>query len=289
MRGGTSDGLLNGKVFDVDALAGRMMGDRGLMALVLKGFLENIPSQFEILKQNGERRDYAAIGSHLHTLKGSAATIAAPRLHAITLEMETCYRNRQLDRCLELLPPRRRPVRRFSRCLKGEWMGVTTLDGPTAFAAAMERFNDTQRPLKMLLVEDDFGSRLLLHTFLSRWGECHIAVNGREAVDAFRTAAESGQQYDVICMDIVMPEMNGREAVRQIRAIEERKGVLPNRGARILMVSCVDDISEVGRCFGELCDAYITKPVDLSMLKAQLSALLSLIDLRSADSRRMPP
>ena len=45
----------------------------------------------------------------------------------------------------------------------------------------------------MLLVEDDFASRLLLQTFLSRYGECHIAVNGREAVEAFRAALEQGR------------------------------------------------------------------------------------------------
>ena len=82
-------------------------------------------------------------------------------------------------------------------------------------------------PLRILLAEDDFACRLLLQTFLSRYGECHIAVNGREAVDAFRAALDSGQGYDLICMDIMMPEMDGREAVRQIRAIEEARGFGP--------------------------------------------------------------
>ena len=70
--------------------------------------------------------------------------------------------------------------------------------------------------LRILLAEDDFTSRLLLQTFLSRYGECHIAVNGREAVAAFRLALEQGQRYDLICMDIMMPEMDGGEAVREI-------------------------------------------------------------------------
>jgi two-component system chemotaxis response regulator CheY len=45
--------------------------------------------------------------------------------------------------------------------------------------------------MKTLVVEDDFTGRLILHTFLSRYGECHIAVNGREAVDAFGAALAS--------------------------------------------------------------------------------------------------
>ncbi len=120
--------------------------------------------------------------------------------------------------------------------------------------------------LRILLVEDDFASRLLLQTFLSGHGECHVAVNGREAVEAVGSAYERGQRYDLICMDIMMPEMDGREAVRQIRALEETRGVSSNRGAKILMTTAVTDIGEVMRCFGELCDAYLTKPIDLNQL-----------------------
>jgi two-component system, chemotaxis family, chemotaxis protein CheY len=120
--------------------------------------------------------------------------------------------------------------------------------------------------LRMLLVEDDFASRLVLQKFLSRYGDCHIAVNGREAVDAFRTALERGQPYDLVCMDIMMPEMDGREAVRQIRAMEEAKSILSTYGAKIIMTTGVDDMKEVILCFADLCDAYLTKPIDLAQL-----------------------
>ena len=115
-------------------------------------------------------------------------------------------------------------------------------------------------------MEDDFASRLLLQTFLSRFGECHVAVNGREAVEAFRASWEMGHKYDLICMDIMMPEMDGCEAVRQIRAQEEAHGILSTYGAKIIMATTVDDIKEVIRCFNELCDAYLMKPIDLAKL-----------------------
>jgi chemotaxis protein histidine kinase CheA len=126
--------------------------------------------------------------------------------------------------------------------------------------------------LRVLLVEDDFVSRLLLQTFLSRYGECHIAVNGREAVEAFCSAAEQGQGYDLICMDIMMPEMDGREAVRQIRALEEARGILSTNGAKIIMTTTVTQIREVSRCFMELCDAYLLKPIDLGRLLGHMRA-----------------
>ncbi|MGA9584924.1 MAG: response regulator, partial [Terracidiphilus sp.] len=129
------------------------------------------------------------------------------------------------------------------------------------------------RAIRILLVEDDFTNRLLLQKFLSRYGECHIAVNGREAVEAFGASLESQQRYDLICMDILMPEMNGREAVRKMRSLEQARGIPSSRGAKIIMITSVRDIREVFRCFEDLCDEYLLKPVDLARLELHLKAL----------------
>jgi len=120
--------------------------------------------------------------------------------------------------------------------------------------------------MKTLIVEDDFTARLTLQRLLSRYGECHIAVNGREAVEAFRVASETGSAYDLVCMDILLPEMDGQDAVRHIRAIEQERGILPADGAKIIMTTAVDDIKDVMRSFQELCDAYLVKPVNLGHL-----------------------
>jgi two-component system, chemotaxis family, chemotaxis protein CheY len=124
--------------------------------------------------------------------------------------------------------------------------------------------------LRMLLAEDDFASRLLLQTFLSRYGECHVAVNGIEAVEAFRTALAQGRRYDLICMDIMMPGMDGREAVHQLRALEEEQGIWSTHGAKIFMTTTVSDLKQVSLCFKELCDAYLLKPIDLEKLLGQM-------------------
>jgi two-component system, chemotaxis family, chemotaxis protein CheY len=126
--------------------------------------------------------------------------------------------------------------------------------------------------IRALLVEDDFSSRLVLQTFLSKYGECHVAVNGREAVDAFRSALEHGQRYDLICMDIMMPELDGRQALRQIRDLEEKFGIVSTSGAKIIMTTAVNDVKEVGRCFHELCDSYLVKPIDLATLLGQMKS-----------------
>ena len=128
------------------------------------------------------------------------------------------------------------------------------------------------RPLQILLVEDDFACRLLLQTFLSRYGECQSAINGREAVEIFQSALNQGKTFDLICMDIMMPELNGRDAVLAIRALEEDNCITSTNGAKIIMTTAITEIKEVMLCFKSLCDAYLMKPIDLSELLAQIKA-----------------
>jgi two-component system chemotaxis response regulator CheY len=140
----------------------------------------------------------------------------------------------------------------------------------SAQTVAPNRPSDKGKSLRILLAEDDFACRLLLQTFLSRYGECHSAINGKEAVEAFRFSMKQKQPYDLICMDIMMPEMDGREAVRRIRAIEETSGILSTSGVKIIMTTTVEDVKEVIQCFQELCDAYLMKPIDLAELVEQM-------------------
>jgi len=130
--------------------------------------------------------------------------------------------------------------------------------------------NRTGRRLRILIVEDDLACRLLLQTFLGRYGECHVALNGREAIDLFRNSCDQGNCYDLICMDVMMPEMDGREAVRQIRAFEENRGIQSPFGAAIFMTTTIHEIREVFQCFRELCDAYLLKPIDLGQLLTKM-------------------
>jgi two-component system chemotaxis response regulator CheY len=139
--------------------------------------------------------------------------------------------------------------------------------------------------LRMLLVEDDFSSRLVLQSFLSRYGECHVAANGLEAVEAFRASLTLNQRYDLVCMDIMMPEMNGRDAVAKIREMEESHGIKSTFGSKIIMTTAVTEVKEVIRCFQSLCDAYLMKPIDLTELLAQMK-VYGLIEYESPRPNR---
>lgn len=124
--------------------------------------------------------------------------------------------------------------------------------------------------MKTLVVEDDFTCRLLLQTLLAAYGDCHVAVNGTEAVEAFRAAAGSQSPYDLICMDILLPGMDGEGVVRQVRALEEARGIQSTNGAKIVMTTSVSDLKKMMRCFDGLCDAYLVKPIETAELLDKL-------------------
>lgn len=117
--------------------------------------------------------------------------------------------------------------------------------------------------MRFLIVEDDFINRKFLQTILSPYGECDIAVNGREAVEAVRAAFETEAPYDLVCLDIMMPEMDGQEALRQIRALERERGQEAVRELPVVMTTALDDPKSVVEAYYRGgATSYVPKPID---------------------------
>ncbi|WP_243438233.1 response regulator [Fundidesulfovibrio soli] len=132
--------------------------------------------------------------------------------------------------------------------------------------------------MKALVVEDDFASRKLLQKILAPYAEVDIAVNGVEAIDAFTRSLDEGSPYDLVCMDIMMPEMDGQAALKRIRAIERDKEIPPAKEAKVIMTSALDDPKNVVEAYYKGgATSYVPKPIDKQML-LHLLKNLSLID-----------
>ena len=131
--------------------------------------------------------------------------------------------------------------------------------------------------LKILIVEDDFSSRTILLDFLSKYGHCHVANDGLEAIQAFTSTYEETPPapYDLICMDILMPKMDGTRACKTIREIERGKGVegTEDESTIIVITSLADPSTYVKTCYECGADAYLVKPIDLNQLKRHISGL----------------
>ena len=129
--------------------------------------------------------------------------------------------------------------------------------------------------MRILIVEDDMTSRLLLRKQLEAFGNCDVAVNGKEGVEAFRQAHESGEPYALVCLDIMMPEMDGQAALKAMRAQEEARALPPSRAAKIVMTTALRDLENVTNAYRELCDGYLVKPI----VREKLVGLLKELDL----------
>ncbi len=127
--------------------------------------------------------------------------------------------------------------------------------------------------LKILIVEDDFASFKLLEEYLCEYGDCSVAVNGAETVEAFKEALDEGQPYDVICLDIMLPEMNGHLALEEICKIEREYGISDSDGVKVIMTTAIDDSEDIIKAFKEGCKAYIVKPIINEKLFAEMRKL----------------
>jgi two-component system chemotaxis response regulator CheY len=128
--------------------------------------------------------------------------------------------------------------------------------------------------MKTLIVEDEFVSRAKLQKILSGFGECHIAVNGKEGIEAVRVALDADEPYDLICMDILMPELDGHEALQEIRSVEQARGIGGLDHVKVIMTTGLKDGKNVMKAFikGQ-CEAYLQKPVDREKLLGKLKEL----------------
>ncbi|MDP9046971.1 MAG: ATP-binding protein [Bacteroidota bacterium] len=126
---------------------------------------------------------------------------------------------------------------------------------------------DTEiKNLKVLVVEDIALNQLLMKTFLDDFGfECDIAPNGRVAIEKLsKNAAGSTKPYDIILMDLQMPEMNGFEATEYIRN---------KMSSKIPIIALTADVTTVdlAKCKAVGMNDYIAKPIDERVLYTKIA------------------
>lgn len=114
--------------------------------------------------------------------------------------------------------------------------------------------------MKILIVDDEVVSRKKAQKILSQFGECDLAVSGKEAIDAFKRSHKQEYPYDLIIMDVLLPDMDGIETLKNMREWEESELKIPFvKGVKVLMVTATG-LANVIPSFYEGCQGYIVKP-----------------------------
>ena len=129
------------------------------------------------------------------------------------------------------------------------------------------------KKLKILLAEDDFATRKFMLKFLEKYGEVDVTVDEMEAVDAFLMSLEDEEPYDLVCLDVMMPVMDGYQALMGIRNIEKQRNIAQEDMVKVIMTTALNDERNVKKAFELGCTVYSGKPLNVDKFEEVLTKL----------------
>lgn len=116
--------------------------------------------------------------------------------------------------------------------------------------------------MRVLVAEDDMASGKFLTKLLSKYGEVILTRDGIEVVDVFVKEISAGNKFDLVCLDIMMPKIDGYKALASIRDAERKFGVSRMKRCKIVMISALDEGFDADYASDDY-DDYICKPIDI--------------------------
>ncbi len=127
--------------------------------------------------------------------------------------------------------------------------------------------------LRILVADDEEVVRRLLQAMLAPHGTCAFATDGAEAFGKWQAAWEADTPFHLVCLDILMPGLDGQSVLNAIRSWEAANGIPVKRAARVIMVTGLKDSRNVMAAFRNQCEAYLVKPIDPGELEERLQCL----------------
>lgn len=116
--------------------------------------------------------------------------------------------------------------------------------------------------MKILIVEDDLISRQVMKKMVEKYGECDIAVNGEEAVELYKNGLNEDEEYNVIFLDIMMPDTDGYSVLKKIRELEDEYDIAISERSIIVMTTALAESKHIIEAFREQCSYYLVKPIE---------------------------
>ncbi len=124
--------------------------------------------------------------------------------------------------------------------------------------------------MRIIIIDDvRLNAEYLARLFLPS-AKCDLVNNGEKALIIIKNAIQNNNNYDLICLDLVMPEMDGFEVLKHVRLLENESASQPVKSAKIMITSAVKDHNSVTKAIQLGCDGYLTKPYTRKNLNIQL-------------------
>jgi adenylate cyclase len=140
---------------------------------------------------------------------------------------------------------------------------------------ATDPLGQSTHPSHVLVVDDNPANRDVLERRLKRDGHKVVAVASGSA--ALEHAAVS--EFDLILLDLIMPEMSGLEVLRRLKATEHTSHV------PVIVISALDELDSAARCIEAGAEDYLVKPFNPILLKARIGACLEKKRLRDRETQ----
>jgi two-component system chemotaxis response regulator CheY len=128
--------------------------------------------------------------------------------------------------------------------------------------------------MRVLVVEDDPSIRDLLEKFLADVARCDLAEDGYAGIIAYTQALERAEPYDLVCLDLVMPIMDGWEALKRIREVETQRGMPDHARVKVLILTARDSSQNMKKFLtGSGGEGFLLKPFRKSELAEAIRSL----------------
>ncbi|MCU9840554.1 response regulator [Ruegeria sp. WL0004] len=152
--------------------------------------------------------------------------------------------------------------------------------GRDQFQKKLELRAQSQKPLKVLIVDDDASILELLQTALTSFGNCKVSV-ANSAVQALKKIETSDTPYECFLLDIQMPQVNGIDLLRRIRDLPQ------HRETSVIMITAMSERHYVEEAFLEGATDYVTKPFDFLELRSRINTAYLLTQERMKAQRTL--
>lgn len=127
--------------------------------------------------------------------------------------------------------------------------------------------------LKILVAEDDEANRKFLTKLLAKFGEVTIVGDGFQAVKSYMQALDEREPFQLVCLDVMMPKIDGYKALDAIRELEGKYALIASERAKIIMISALDEGGFDEELAGNQYDCYMSKPIDILEFEMNLKRM----------------
>lgn len=127
--------------------------------------------------------------------------------------------------------------------------------------------------MRILIVDDELVSREKIHSIMKNYGDCTVVTGGRAAVASFKNALQNNSPFHVVTLDISMPDMDGKDVLRQIRDAERAANITHEKRTKVIMLTAHADRDNIQGSLRADCDDYLLKPFNKELVEEKLKNL----------------